>query len=68
MPMVTTMTTEQMIDRAKRAEQLCDRYSKLEVEHEKTGLYEDALELERLRLEQQHAAEYWRLRAGGAAV
>lgn len=60
------MTVEQMTDRAMRAERLSERYLELEQEHERTGLYEDALELERLRLEQQQAAEYWRLRAAGA--
>lgn len=59
------MTQEQMIHRAKRAEQLRKRLAEVEQEREATGLYEEALEARRLRLEQEAAAEYWRSRAGG---
>jgi hypothetical protein len=57
------MTTEQMIYRAQQAEHLLDRYSELEQEREAAGLYEEALEARRLRLEQQAAISYWRERA-----
>ena len=57
------MTTEQMIYRAQQAEHLLDRYAELELERESAGLYEEALEARRLRLEQQAAISYWRERA-----
>ena len=61
------MTTEQMIHRAKRAEQLHKRLTEVEREREATGLYEEALEARRLRLEHGAAALYWRSRANGGA-
>ena len=61
------MTPEQMIYRAKQAETLDQRLAEVERERERIGLYEEALEARRLRLEQQAAALYWRERAGGAA-
>ena len=57
------MTTDQMIHRAKRAEQLHKRLTEVEQEREATGLYEEALEARRLRLEHEAAALYWRSRA-----
>ena len=57
------MTTEQMIYRAQQAEHLLDRYAELERDREAAGLYEEALEARRLRLEQQAAISYWRERA-----
>jgi hypothetical protein len=57
------MTSEQMSYRAQQAERLLDRYSELEREHETAGLYEEALELRRLRIEQEGAVSYWRERA-----
>jgi hypothetical protein len=59
------MTTEQMLHRAKRAEQLRERLTEVEQEREATGLYEEALEARRLRLEHEAAAFYWRSRASG---
>jgi hypothetical protein len=57
------MTSEQMIYRAQQAEHLLERYTELEQERESAGLYEEALEARRLRLEQQAAVSYWRERA-----
>ena len=59
------MTTEQMIYRAEQAEHLNDRFAELEVEREHSGLYEEALEARRMRLEQEAAVLYWRSRANG---
>ena len=61
------MTTEQMNYRAQQAEQLLERFTELERERERAGLYEEALEARRLRLEQEAAAIYWRSRANGEA-
>jgi hypothetical protein len=61
------MTSEQMIYRAQQAERLLERYSELEQEHETAGLYEEALEVRRLRLEQEAAVSYWRERAAEPA-
>ena len=63
----TQMTTEQMMYRAKQAEQLEQRFAELQQEREGDGLYEEALEARRLRLEQEAAAIYWRSRADGEA-
>ena len=60
------MTTDQMIYRARQAEHLKERFSELERERERSGLYEEALEAKRLRHEQEAAAIYWRSRAQGA--
>ena len=57
------MTSEQMNYRAEQAEHLLERYSELERERESAGLYEEALEARRLRLEQSAAVSYWRDRA-----
>jgi hypothetical protein len=57
------MTYEQMNYRAQQAEHLLERFSELERERESAGLYEEALEARRLRLEQQAAVSYWRDRA-----
>jgi hypothetical protein len=57
------MTTEQMIYRAHQAEHLLERYTELERERENAGLYEEALEARRLRLEQEASVIYWRSRA-----
>jgi hypothetical protein len=57
------MTSEQMNYRAQQAAHLLERYSELERERESAGLYEEALEARRLRLEQQAAVSYWRDRA-----
>jgi hypothetical protein len=59
------MTREQMLDRIERAEQLHRRLGDLEREHEKAGLYEEALETRRLRHDQEASALYWRARANG---
>ena len=59
------MTTEQMIFRAEQAEHLKDRFAELEREREDSGLYEEALEARRMRLEQEAAVLYWRSRANG---
>jgi hypothetical protein len=61
------MTPEQMIYRAQQAEHLLDRYRELEHEHESEGLYEEALEARRFRLEQEAAVTYWLSRADEAA-
>jgi len=61
------MTTEQMLYRANQAEQLEQRFAELQREREGSGMYEDALEARRLRLEQEAAAIYWRSRANGEA-
>jgi hypothetical protein len=60
------MTPEQMIYRAQQAEGLLDRYLELERRHEAEGLYEEALEARRYRLEQEAAISYWRSRAQAA--
>jgi hypothetical protein len=57
------MTSEQMNYRAQQAEHLLEQYSELERERESAGLYEEALEARRLRLEQEAAVSYWRDRA-----
>ena len=54
---------EQMIYRAQQAEHLRERYTELEQEREQAGLYEEALEARRLRLEQEASVIYWRDRA-----
>ena len=56
-----------MLDRVERAEQLHRRLAALEREHEKAGLYEEALETHRLRNDQQASVLYWRERANGGA-
>ena len=61
------MTPEQMIYRAQQAENLLERYRHLEREREDAGLYEEALEARRLRLEQEASVSYWRDRAADAA-
>ena len=60
------MTPEQMIYRARQAENLLERYSVLERERESAGLYEEALEARRMRLEQEASLIYWRSRAAEA--
>jgi hypothetical protein len=60
------MKPEQMIHRAQQAEQLLERYRELERERESAGLYEDALEARRLRLEQEASLTYWRGRVSEA--
>jgi hypothetical protein len=62
------MTLEQMHYRAQQAERLLERYRELERERESAGLYEDALEARRLRLEQEASAIYWRGRASEAVA
>ena len=57
------MTSEQMNYRVQQAEHLLERYTELERERESAGLYEEALEARRLRLEQEAAVSYWRDRA-----
>lgn len=59
------MTTEQMIFRAEQAEHLKEKFGELEREREGSGLYEEALEARRMRLEQEAAILYWRSRASG---
>jgi len=61
------MTLEQMIYRAQQAEHLLERYAELERDRESAGLYEEALEARRLRLEQEASITYWRSRADEAA-
>jgi hypothetical protein len=61
------MTPEQMEYRAQQAEHLRDRYGELERERESAGLYEEALEARRLRLEQETSVTYWRERLSDAA-
>ena len=56
-----------MLHRAMQAERLDERLREVERESENVGLYEEALEARRLRLEQQSAAMYWRDRAAGGA-
>jgi hypothetical protein len=60
------MTIEQMIHRAERAEKLKRRFTEFELEAEREGLYEEALETQRLCREQEAAARYWRDRACGS--
>jgi hypothetical protein len=62
------MTQEQMIYRARQAEQLIGRYQQLERERERAGLYEEALEARRLRLENEASVYYWRSRVTEAQV
>ena len=61
------MTPEQMEYSAQQAEQLLERFRRLETEREKAGLYEEALEARRLRLEQEASVDYWRSRLSDAA-
>jgi hypothetical protein len=65
---VGEMTTEQMIHRVQQAERLLERYTELERERDAAGLYEEALEAGRLRLEQEASVIYWRSRAAEAAA
>jgi hypothetical protein len=58
-----SMTSEQMNYRVQQAEHLLERFTELERERESAGLYEEALEARRLRLEQEAAVSYWRDRA-----
>ena len=60
------MTSEQMIYRAQQAQNLLERFTELERERESAGLYEEALEARRLRLEQEASIIYWRSRAAEA--
>jgi hypothetical protein len=62
------MTEQQMIHRAEQAEHLRERYQELELERERSGLYEEALEARRMRNEQEAAAIYWRERASAAGL
>jgi hypothetical protein len=62
------MTQEQMNYRAQQAEQLIGRYRQLEREREQAGLYEEALEARRLRLENEASVIYWRSRAEAEAA
>jgi hypothetical protein len=61
------MTAEQIEYRVQQAEHLRERYTELEQEREKEGLYEEALEARRLRLEQEASVDYWRERLSDAA-
>jgi hypothetical protein len=61
------MTQEQMRYRAQQAEQLIGRYRQLERDREQAGLYEEALEARRLRLENEASVIYWRSRVDEAA-
>ena len=60
------MTSEQMIYRARQAEHLLERYQELERKRQSAGLYEDALEAGRMRLEHEASVFYWRSRAAEA--
>ena len=53
--------------RAHQAEQLIGRYRQLERDRERAGLYEEALEARRLRLENEASVIYWRSRVDEAA-
>jgi hypothetical protein len=61
------MTAEQIEYRAQQAQHLLERYREIEQEHEQAGLYEEALEARRLRLEQEASVDYWRERLTDAA-
>jgi len=61
------MTPEQIEYRAQQAQHLLERYSDLERERETAGLYEEALEARRLRLEQEASVVYWRERLSSVA-
>ena len=61
------MTSEQIEYRAQQAQHLLERYREIEHEREKAGLYEEALEARRLRLEQEASVDYWRERLTDAA-
>jgi hypothetical protein len=61
------MTAEQIEYRVQQAENLLERYRDLEGERETAGLYEEALEARRLRLEQEASVLYWRERLSDAA-
>jgi hypothetical protein len=61
------MTPEQIEYRAHQAQRLLERYRELESEREADGLYEEALEARRLRLEQEASVLYWRERLTNAA-
>jgi hypothetical protein len=61
------MTFEQMIHRVQQAERLLEHYRELERQRESAGHYEDALEVRRLRLEQEASISYWRDRAAEVA-
>ncbi len=60
------MTPEQMEYRTQQAEHLLEQYRQLERERETAGLYEEALEARRLRLEQEASVVYWRERLSAA--
>jgi hypothetical protein len=61
------MTPEQIEYRAQQAQHLLERYREIEREREDAGLYEEALEARRLRLEQEASVDYWRERLTDAA-
>jgi hypothetical protein len=61
------MTAEQIEYRVQQAENLLERFRELEGERETAGLYEEALEARRLRLEQEASVIYWRERLSDAA-
>jgi hypothetical protein len=60
------MTAAQIEYRAQQAEHLLERYRELETEREADGLYEEALEARRLRVEQEASVIYWRERLSDA--
>ena len=61
------MTFEQMEYRAQQAEASAGAVRELELRAREAGLYEEALEARRLRLEQEASVDYWRERLTDAA-
>ncbi|MGZ5307891.1 MAG: hypothetical protein ACXWW8_07000 [Solirubrobacterales bacterium] len=57
------MTHERMLEKAEKAERRCERYREIERRCEERGLYEEALEAERMRNEHVATLLYWRERA-----
>jgi hypothetical protein len=61
------MDPERMLDKAAKAERRCERYADIEQRCQARGLYEEALEAERMRHEHSATALYWRERARTAS-
>ena len=57
------MDPQKMLEKAAKAERRSERYADVEERCQARGLYEEALEAERMRYEHAATAHYWRNRA-----
>jgi hypothetical protein len=62
--LVERIPRDKMLAKAEKAERRGVRYAEIRERCEARGLYEEALEAERMRQEQAITADYWRDRAG----